>query len=118
MSLDVKRRWSFTLRALLVVTVLAGSVAYFARPRPPRLVEGSLVGMSERDIVAEYGPPTSNQVGYSQLGLEPEPPPAPEPIRTLIIDHVRGGTLWVWLKDRGSHWECFKSCWFADGLQF
>ena len=121
-----RRRWYWYSVPALLIVVAAVAIA---RPalmwqRPPQRDESSgvvynaLVGTLEGQIVAKYGKVSSDQSGYAALGLRhPQTLPS-EPVRTLIFDHARGGTLWVWVRKRGTDWECFESCWFKDGVVF
>jgi hypothetical protein len=109
--------------------VLVSLFAVFAGPGlwarcfGPAVVANALVGQSESQIVREYGTPSRDWAGYEELALERPPHLPPGPIRTLIIHpggfrHLEGGTLWVWLEQKGDAWVCFESCWFADSVQF
>src|SRR5262245_54873231 len=82
-----------------------------------RVIENQYVGNREETIRRSFGEPKSDQNGYHQLGNKPTLSLPTGPIRTLIFRH-NGGTLWVWLEQRGDHWGCFQSCWYTDGVVF
>jgi hypothetical protein len=82
-----------------------------------------VVGQNEKQLRTRYGHPDKDWQGYQSLALHVPASLPKEAIRTLIFHprglfHPEGGTLWVWLVERDGVWSCFKSCWFADGVQF
>ncbi len=97
----------------------AGFVRWFDEP----VQYGRLVGRTEGQVRASYGPPDTDWQGYQSLALYvPEVLP-PGAIRTLIFHprgllHPESGTYWVWLAERDGVWVCFQSTWFADGVRF
>ncbi len=110
-----KRLLQAAMAAALVVVAIC--FVRLLTARLPAVVEGELIGKAASAVVADFGKPDEDVPRYEPLGTEPQPVPAGAH-RTLIYrDHV-GGTLYVWLVKREGKWECFNSCWYADGVQF
>ena len=108
--------------AALPLLAYAGWVGY-VRFCLPSVQSNKVIGKTEGQLRASYGKPDRDRQGYRSLGLS-VPPSLPQgAIRTLIFEprglfHPEGGTLWVWLVERDGEWDCFASCWFADGVKF
>jgi hypothetical protein len=108
--------------SVLLVLPYTSWVAYVRLFGAP-VQTNTLVGRTEARIRGSYGQPNKDWQGYQSLGLSLPPSLPPGPVRTLIFQpggffHPEGGTLWVWLVERDGEWECFESCWFADGIVF
>jgi hypothetical protein len=120
----VIRRRNRLIVAFVALPVLTYAAwAGFVRFGGESVQTNTLVGRTEGQIRATYGPPDKEWPGYEPLALYTPPTLPPGPIRTLVFEprglqHPEGGTLWVWVTEQDGEWVCFESCWFADGLMF
>jgi hypothetical protein len=117
------RRWLFAVAIFSLplqgYLLWAGYIRFFG----PSVENSELVGLDEAQILSDYGSPETDVQGYEMLGPEGPPSRPAGAIRTLTyrprgLKHPGGGTLYVWLVERGGVWLCFESCWFRDGVQF
>ncbi len=116
-------RRKLAVAAVVVVPVVAYAIwAGYARCCRTAVQGDTYVGWTEAEVCGTYGTPDKDWPGCQPLALR-MPPPHPGTIRTLVFHprglfHPEGGTLWVWVVERDGQWVCYRSCWFADGVQF
>jgi hypothetical protein len=115
-------RFQFRLRTLFVVMTVAAAVfwgiAKFVREiEKSRIVYGELIGQPLDAVLGQYGKPDTDAAEYRPLGPNSvRDIPSFGPIRTLIF-HQSNGDLWVWFRNTGGEWTCFRSTWIGSNWQ-
>src|SRR5262245_3532583 len=109
----MRRRLWVVLGVAVILAIVAGAYQFGRKSGQTlgrrlidnvQVIRNAHVGQTKAAIRSIYGAPTRDRKGYRPLGPHvPELPPGP--IRTLIF-HPLGGTVWVWLEQRGEEWIC------------